>query len=127
MAQQLTRDMRCVACWIDHGNCACRVARRVGPQRPHARRAEPGRGGTRSGPPLIIVKKVVTGNAAVEVSPRYGSSGQSNLAQMVRLEWSPSMPQSLARARRMSKPWCPAGSLMAGVQGPPSSWTSIRM
>ncbi len=36
---------------------------------------------------------------------RYGWSGQSNLAQMVRLEWSPSMPQSLARARTMSRPW----------------------
>jgi hypothetical protein len=58
-------------------------------------------------------------------SPCHGCSGQSNLAQMVRVVRSPSMPHSSARARTMSSPWCRVGSIIPWFQGPPSSWTSI--
>jgi hypothetical protein len=59
-------------------------------------------------------------------SVRCGYSGQSNLAQIVRLVWSPSTPHSSATARTMSSPWCRVGSIIPWFQGPPSSWTSIR-
>ena len=55
-----------------------------------------------------------------------GCSGQSNLAQMVRVAWSPWMPHSSARARTMSSPWCRVGSIIPWFQGPPLSSTSIR-
>jgi hypothetical protein len=97
------------------------------------------------GAPLMIVKKVLTaprsrallvtvGDCFLALSDKrhragfltHGYSGQSNLAQMVRVVWSPSMPHSSATARTMSSPWCRVGSIIPWFQGPPSSSTSIR-
>ena len=56
----------------------------------------------------------------------HGYSGQLNLAQMVRVVWSPSMPHSSATARTMSSPWCRAGSIIPWFHRPPLSSTSTR-
>ena len=65
------------------------------------------------GGPLIAVKKVLTGKgikrckqgkARIDSKSRHEQSGQSNLAQMVRLLGSPSMPQSAASAQTISSP-----------------------
>src|SRR5215831_11002875 len=44
---------------------------------------------------------------------------------MTRTVSPPSIPQSLARVRTMSRPWRRVASLIAGAQGPPLSSTSI--
>ena len=58
-----------LASWCLLASVAARVARRVGPERPHARRAGPGRGGERSEQPLMIVKKVLTARLGTGPAP----------------------------------------------------------
>ena len=74
----------------------------------------------------LLMTLIPDADSSCGCSSDYERSGQSNRAQMVRVACPPSMPQSAARARTMSSPWCRVGSLVAGVQRPPLSSISIQ-